>query len=353
MSDEIRDLLRGRANEVPVPAGNLGEVIRGGNARRWRNRAYSVGVVVLVAAVAWATVPGFLDSMREEKPPMIADTPGPGPTEGEGLPCDSVPFRPTYLPDGWSYELHAGTGLQPGIPPEQQVPRGIGYYMPIDGAGKGTHFNVMEYGSYYTLSEGYGDPIEVLGEEGLIGEVEDGNTVEVTYDGCRYSLMAFGIPRSELAMIARGLRPTVGCTGQQVGGRVMNLGDGRFFGYIHAMNDGAIEFDVAEFLTGDEANEAAVAAGDIQAGETVPNDYYIVNEDQATGRFPLADDVKVIIDTIQDGLPGAAPADLLWLMCEFADLPADDLATVSHETRPYWLTVRNGRVVEIEEQYLP
>jgi hypothetical protein len=356
MSDEFRDMLRGRANEVAVPPEDLGDVLRGGNARRWRNRAYSVSVIVLVAVVGWATVPDLLEEPRNrEMGPVIANTPTPNetstPVPAPG-PCARVPFRPTYLPDGWSYEIQPGTGLQPGIPLDEQVPQGLGFYIPIDGEGQGTHVNVMELGSYYTLPEGAGNPIQVLGTEGRIGHVEDGNTVEFTYAGCEYSLMAFGIPKGELGRVARSLRPTGGCNGMPVGGRVMNLGNGRFFGYIHALNNRAVEYDVAEFLTGPEANEAAVAAGDIQAGEAVPNDYYIVNEDRATGRFPLADDVDVIIDTLQDGVPGAAPADLLWLMCEFAT-DEHELDTDVREKRPFWLTVRDGRVVEIEEQYLP
>jgi hypothetical protein len=58
------------------------------------------------------------------------------------------------------------------------------------------------------------------------------------------------------------------------------LDDGRYFGFIKSVDlatqPGTVVFDLADFLGGEEANEAAAERGD----ETpVPNDYYIVNDD--------------------------------------------------------------------------
>ena len=344
MSDEYRDLLKHRAAEVQVPASNLGDVIRGGNARKWRNRAYSVTVVVLVAVVGWATVPGIVDSLRGDDAPKIANTPTPTPEKTRRPdpvpgPCETVRFRPTYLPDGWSYVL------QPS-----DTTGSLGRYSTIDGGGGSVE--IFLFDGYYRINPGEGRSIDVLDAQAQSGTIHEGGlVVEFTYRDCAYSLSTYTESEQELRQIASGLRPLDTCDSQTVGGAVTNLGDGRWFGYIKAIDTFAVEFDVAEWLSGDEANEAAIAAGYIEEGDTVPNDYYIVNDDKTTARFSLSNAVKVTIDTIQDGLPGPAPADLAWLICEFSgERPTD---RVTHRDNGYWLTVRDGVVTEIEEQYVP
>jgi hypothetical protein len=73
------------------------------------------------------------------------------------------------------------------------------------------------------------------------------------------------------------------------------LEDGRHFGMItDAEQDhgGAslLVFDLAYFLTGEEANQEAAADG-VQT--PVPNDYYIVNDNPRLRRLPLAAEVDV------------------------------------------------------------
>lgn len=342
MSDEIRDLLKRRADDVPVPPENLTDVLRGGNARRWRNRAYSFAVVLVVVVVGWTTIPGLVESFGWENP-TIASTPTPNATRTSDPtpPRCAAPFRPMYLPDGWSYERQ-----------KSDTANSLGRYSTPDGEGGSVEIFLSD--GYYRIAPGEGDPLEVLDDEGQSGTIHEGGlVVEFLYDDCSYSVSTYTESEEELRRIAEALRPTDTCTPMPVGDRILNLGDGRFFGYIRAINSAAVEFDRAEFLTGAEATSAAVQAGDIDAGETVPNDYYIVNDSRATGTLALAKDVRVIIDTIQDGIPGPAPADLLWLTCEFADVPPDDETRISHATSPFWLTAKDGRIVKIEEQYLP
>jgi hypothetical protein len=341
MSDEIRDLLKGRAGDVRVPADDLSDVLRGGNARRWKNRAYSVGVVVLVAVVGWATIPGLLDrgNTDEDRGEIVA-TPTPAPA------CARVEIRATSLPDGWSYEAKAGSASK------GSSPTALWHWAPIEN-GTGAYVEIWQYGYTYTLPDGEADwePIKVLDEWGKIGAIHDGYTVEFHSGGCQYSMVGFGLGQQELREIGEGLEWQDRCPAMEVGGRVLNLGDGRWFGYIKAIDHRAVEYDVAEFLSGEEANAAAIEAGDIAEGETVPNDYYIVNEDKETGRFPLSENVKVTIDTVHDGIPGPAPADLGWLLCELGgEAPQHRM---SHRFNGYWLTVENGLVTEIEEQYVP
>lgn len=53
-----------------------------------------------------------------------------------------------------------------------------------------------------------------------------------------------------------------------------------FFAFVLSVEDEALTFDPAEILTGDEAHDAAVAAGVIGENEDLPNDYFISNPDE-------------------------------------------------------------------------
>jgi len=129
------------------------------------------------------------------------------------------------------------------------------------------------------------------------------------------------------------------------------LEDGRHFGYIKSIDFGSqtLVFDLAYFLTGDEANQAAMEHGD---EVPVPNDYYIVNDNPKLRTLQVAPDVKIqVIDwgNCCDLVPGEIQP--------FVDAFStnhhkwDDMYKGS-ETQ-YWLTVQGGAVTKIEEQYLP
>ena len=339
MSDELRDLLKARAGDAPVPNDDLGDVIRGGNALRWRKRLYSAGVVALVAVLSFTAIPELLSSRRDdETPPPITNTPSPDATE----PCETVPFRATYLPDGWSYVLQPGSGGGTGE-------GHLGYFAPLDDES-GAYIDITEQGHGHKLPSGKTFPVKVMGNDGRLGFEGTVGIVEFTYKNCDYSLAGVGMTLDELVQVAKGLRPTDSCDPPPVTGPDSPLRDGRHFVFITGVNlvgQGiGIQFDKAEFLTGEEANEAAVAAGAIEEGESVPNDYFILNQSKGTEALGFADDVEVYIETLQDGMPGLAPADTLWLACAFAE---DE----SHSRSPYWITVKDQSVTKIEEQYLP
>lgn len=360
MSDELRNLMRESAEKLSVPRDDIGEVLRSGRSLKWRKRLYAASVVVLVATLSWAGIPALTSSPDDDDDaPRIATSPtatitdrrSPTPTPPSG-PCKTVPFRPMYLPEGWSYELQGGSGGQVGVSTKRQPPGALGHYRPHKGATAGRYVDVMIQGTSYTLAPDDGEPIEVLGEEGRIGNVHDGFAVEFAYGDCEYSVMAFGISKGQLRQIAERLRPTDTCTGQPVSTRRLDIPDGKHFGYILAIDgESAIEFDPAEMLTGDEANDAAEAAGAIEEGEGVPNDYFIRNEDKSSGSLRLSQDPKVLIETVSmDGSVGPAPADTPWLFCAFG---SDDPMESAHARSPYWVTVKNGEATRIEEQYLP
>ncbi len=132
------------------------------------------------------------------------------------------------------------------------------------------------------------------------------------------------------------------------------LEDGRHFGYVHSVDlVGAPEtlvFDLAEFLRGEAANEAAREDGVIEKGGSVPNDYYIRNRNSRLRTLVLGEDPGLTVvdwdhccETIQGDL-------VLFAAAFEEDNPA---GTYRGSRSPYWLTVAGGRVVEIEEQYLP
>lgn len=132
------------------------------------------------------------------------------------------------------------------------------------------------------------------------------------------------------------------------------LPDGEYFGFVKSMNTAAqtMAFDLACFYTGDEANQQAAARGD---EVPVPNDVYIVNDNTKvrTLTFDPAAELK-LIDWNQ--------------CCEFAqgaDMQSFASAVDSGDFAefggfryagthsPYWVTIQDGQVVEVEEQFLP
>jgi hypothetical protein len=132
------------------------------------------------------------------------------------------------------------------------------------------------------------------------------------------------------------------------------LEDGRHFGYVRAVDPGAgtIEFDLAYFLTGKEADQALQEA----TGATghVPNDVFVVNDNQLLRSLPLAPDVRLRLldwnhccETFFDGdLSLFAQA-----IEEQADVTDGDL--IYRGQSSWWITIENGLVTQIEEQYSP
>lgn len=109
-------------------------------------------------------------------------------------------------------------------------------------------------------------------------------------------------------------------------------------------------FDLAYFLTGEEADRAAQEDGVIQEGEHVDNDYYIVNENTKLRDILYASVVPVRL--------------VRWSECcesfdaEFdlfvrAFQPGGTDENYKGPDSQYWLTVNGGVVTSVEEQFLP
>ena len=113
-----------------------------------------------------------------------------------------------------------------------------------------------------------------------------------------------------------------------------------------------LSIDLAEFLTGDAADKAAADAGEVAPGEEVPNDYFIDNGEEEYVTLPLAPNVAV---RVVGDPPELVDGELEPFAEAFTKRP-DEIEPDSRYrgvTSQYWVTVRDGQVAAIEEQYLP
>jgi hypothetical protein len=114
-----------------------------------------------------------------------------------------------------------------------------------------------------------------------------------------------------------------------------------------------IRIDYASMLTGDAANEAAIADGVIEPGETVDNDYYISNVNPQKREFEVSDSVAITTSTRW------VPGEDMSAPCTWADFksfwgpgPFPEMEGHLHEM-PWWIERDGPVVVKIDEQFLP
>ena len=128
------------------------------------------------------------------------------------------------------------------------------------------------------------------------------------------------------------------------------------FGYIRSVSTAGpaatLAFDQAQFLTGDAAQRAAAEDGVVAPGESVPNDYYIRNRDKTTQTLRIANDAKITAKRCplcrhgRDGQLGPFLASFMQGRQTFADPYRGKYSL-------YWLTIKDGEVAAIDEQYVP
>lgn len=110
-----------------------------------------------------------------------------------------------------------------------------------------------------------------------------------------------------------------------------------------------LTFDYVQFLTGTAAEKAAAKKGD-----TVENDYYVLNDNTKKRTFPVASDVSIVLH------PGEGPDyKRTFTFTEFRALMDDGSATKggknytwSAETL-FYVNVKKGKVVKIENLWVP
>jgi len=128
------------------------------------------------------------------------------------------------------------------------------------------------------------------------------------------------------------------------------------FGYIRSVSTAGpaatLAFDEAEWLTGKEAQKAAEEDGAVPPGEPVPNDYYIRNPDKTTQTIPIANDAKITAkrcSLCRNGKPG----ELGGFLASFSKGRQTYADPYRGKYSLYWLTIEDGLVVAIDEQYVP
>ena len=138
----------------------------------------------------------------------------------------------------------------------------------------------------------------------------------------------------------------------------------REFAYVvavEASDNGTVVVtaDYAQFLTGDEAIQAAIEDGFIVEGEVVPNDYYIVNENPQLRELVLDPDAPITLNAcFVDGECVAQVRVTIdqWVALLDGDTPeglGDGFQWYGQATLPYWLILDGEMIVGVEEQYLP
>jgi hypothetical protein len=112
-----------------------------------------------------------------------------------------------------------------------------------------------------------------------------------------------------------------------------------------------ISIDYAEMLTGQAAIDAAVAAGEIQPGEDLPNDYYIRNTNKQERQFEVSGSAAITTSTWNASAD--EPRTITW--ADFVSLwsatPPED--AVYLRDAPWWIERDGQTVIKIDEQYLP
>lgn len=130
--------------------------------------------------------------------------------------------------------------------------------------------------------------------------------------------------------------------------------DGTHFGFIHGVDveKGEIQFDNAVWLSGVEGENAAIKAGHCTE-ETrfycLPNDYFISNSLEKDEALSVDSSVVLFMKTWEVGNLGILDKEIGFP--DFAKLVSDKSA--QWDKVPYNVTIENGKVVHIEEVYVP
>lgn len=116
-----------------------------------------------------------------------------------------------------------------------------------------------------------------------------------------------------------------------------------------------LEVDYIQFLTGAEADAAAIEDGKIPPGEHIENDYYIRNQNPKLRTFEVASTVEVALNwynkgTMADPEMYQGPSDFATLKHVFDTNDPNNQGVIIN---PYKITLRDDQIVKIEQMYIP
>ena len=142
-----------------------------------------------------------------------------------------------------------------------------------------------------------------------------------------------------------------GCSGAPA---PATLTDGRYFGFVESVevDSGTMGFDLACFYTGEEANEQAAQRGD---EVPVPNDVYIVNDNTTIRDVPVDPSTELLLIDWNECCETSPGAELDTFASAIGEPDFVEIGgrRYAGSLSPYWVTIENGQVVLIEEQFLP
>ena len=188
------------------------------------------------------------------------------------------------------------------------------------------------------------------GSEALLAQLNQ--TVLQFVPRVRYEMLgscpmfANWLQRECMEYTSEGAEPAVLTTLERAGGSgcaqsEYGVHDGLWFGYVDSTTASEITFDLACWFDGDAAVDAASEDGE---ESPPPNDYYIRNDDDTLEAVPVASSTTVswLADT---GDPSTQTDGTFGEWMALRDSRIDQPGL--------WLTVRDGQIVEIVEQFVP
>lgn len=212
----------------------------------------------------------------------------------------------------------------------------------------------------------------VDGEVTIQGQVNHGD-VQVTIDGVPVDLWVDELRQTTSFVVGLQLDPgdhqieiaSMDATGAEAMLDVTVIVDPSMERHLAYLTDidlanGSIVADYIQWFTGDAAVAAAREDGEIGADEDLPNDFYIRNENPRLRTLRVADDPVIV-------LKACYPNEGHCVVSDSVDTPTFDALVADPESGveitgwhwvglnelPYWLTIQDGTVVQIVEQYIP
>jgi hypothetical protein len=124
------------------------------------------------------------------------------------------------------------------------------------------------------------------------------------------------------------------------------LADGRHPVYLKTVdaNRRTITLDLIQFFTGEAATKAAA---EDNKESPPPNDYYIRNVNPRLRTLPVAADAPITVNVLAAQTTGSSTKDVSVTLAKLASYFPNS------GTAPFWITVAQGQVTKIAQQYLP
>ena len=119
------------------------------------------------------------------------------------------------------------------------------------------------------------------------------------------------------------------------------LPDGEWYGYIVDLDASEVEFDLACWFSGDAA---VMAASEDGAESPPPNDYYVRNENETVRVLAVGDSAEVEY-LANGGDPNTVTTSA------YQDWYVE--WEVSDFVPGYWVTIEDGQITRIAQQYVP